>query len=350
MKIVLVTGSNGLIGSEAVKFFSKTFDLVIGIDNNFREKFFGKKASTSWLKENLTLNIPNYKHYDTDICNIKDIIKIFSKYNRDIDLVIHTAAQPSHDWAASNPFLDFNVNAMGTLNLLEVTRKYSKNSTFIFTSTNKVYGDTPNKFRYKESSTRFEILNDDYKKGFNERLSIDNSKHSLFGCSKASADIYVQEYGKYFNMKTGVFRGGCLTGPQHSGAELHGFLSYLVKCNLKKDKYRIYGYKGKQVRDNIHSSDLISMFNFFYKNPKSGEVFNCGGGIKNNCSVLEAIEIIENITNIKMNFSILKKNRIGDHIWYITDDYKFKKMYPKWGQKYNLKGTIAEIAENIHIS
>lgn len=350
MKIIIITGSNGLIGSESVKFFSKKFDLVIGIDNDFRKKFFGKSASTNWLKKNLKANIPNYIHYNIDICDKISLDKIFSKYNNDIKLTIHTAAQPSHDWAATNPHLDFEVNARGTINLLEATRLYSNKSTFIFTSTNKVYGDTPNKFKYKEMKTRFEIIDKNYKFGFNEKLSIDNSKHSVFGCSKLSADIYVQEYGKYFNLKTGIFRGGCLTGPQHSGAELHGFLSYLVKCNLLKQKYRIFGYKGKQVRDNIHSSDLISMFNHFYKNPIPGEVFNCGGGLKNSCSVIEAINIIEDITNIKMKFDILKKNRIGDHIWYVTDDLKFRTKYPDWKKKYNLIDTLREITENIYLN
>tara|TARA_B100000989_G_scaffold90235_1_gene65261 strand:- start:1184 stop:2233 length:1050 start_codon:yes stop_codon:yes gene_type:complete len=349
MKVAIITGSNGLIGSESVKFFSKSFDKIIGIDNDYRKFFFGKTASTNWVKKHLLNNVANYEHFDVDVCDKNSIKRIFSKYNKDTKLIIHTAAQPSHDWAAKNPILDFEVNTYGALNLLEATREYSKNAVFIFTSTNKVYGDRPNQFNFKETKTRYEILEKKYLSGFDEELSIDNSKHSVFGCSKLSADIYVQEYGKYFNMNTGVFRGGCLTGPMHSGAELHGFLSYLVKCNLQKEKYKIFGYKGKQVRDNIHSSDLISMFNFYYKNPSKGEIFNCGGGIKNNCSIIEAINIIESITNIKMKYKILKNNRIGDHIWYITDYSKFKKKYPSWDQKYTLKETLAEIIENIHL-
>lgn len=349
MKIALITGSNGLIGSEAAKFFSKKFDLILGIDNNMRMSFFGRSASTNWIKKDLIKSLNNYIHLNINISNKKKVFNLLSKYSDDIKLIIHTAAQPSHDWAASHPFLDYKVNSYGTLILLEAMRKYCNKAVFIFTSTNKVYGDLPNKFRFKELRYRYELLDDEYKNGFNESLSIDQSKHSLFGSSKLSADIYAQEYGKYFNLKTGIFRGGCLTGPQHSGTQLHGFLSYLVKCNLSKTNYNIFGYKGKQVRDNIHCSDLINMFYEYYKKPKSGEVYNCGGGRKNNCSVLEAIQIIEDISSIKMNFKILDKNRIGDHKWYITDYSKFKKDYPIWDQKYNLKQIIKEIIDNAHL-
>ena len=349
MKIALITGSNGLIGSESTKFFSKKFDLIVGIDNNMRMNFFGRIASTNWLKNELIKKIDNYHHQDINIFNKQKVFNLFSKYSNDIKLIIHTAAQPSHDWAASNPFLDYKVNSYGTLILLEAMRKYCKHSTFIFTSTNKVYGDTPNQFKFKELKHRYEILDDKFKNGFDEKLTVDQSTHSLFGSSKLSADIYVQEYGKYFNLKTGIFRGGCLTGPQHSGAQLHGFLSYLIKCNLLKKKYSIFGYKGKQVRDNIHCSDLITMFYEFYKKPKMGEVYNCGGGRKNNCSVLEAIKIIEDLTSIKMNYEILSKNRVGDHQWYITDYTKFKKDFPSWSQKYSLKDTINEMVNNAHL-
>jgi len=266
MSVVLITGSAGLIGSEAVEFFSNKFDLVVGIDNNLREKFFGCDASTIWNKERLEREISNYRHYSIDIRDNKEIEKIFKEYNKDIKLVIHTAAQPSHDWAVKDPFTDFSVNANGTLVMLENTRKYT-DAVFIFTSTNKVYGDTPNKLPLIELETRYEIdKNHKYYNGIDESMSIDQSLHSLFGASKVAADILVQEYGRYFGMKTGVFRGGCLTGPNHSGTQLHGFLSYLMKCAITKQHYTIFGYKGKQVRDNIHSFDLINMFWHFYKN------------------------------------------------------------------------------------
>ena len=349
MTIAIITGSNGLIGSESVRFFSNKFNKIIGIDNNFRQKFFGKKASTKWLGRKLEKEIINYVNFEINIADKKKIFNLFNTFSKDIKLIIHTAAQPSHDWAANNPHLDFDVNAFGTLNLLEATRRYCPDAIFIFTSTNKVYGDSPNFIKLKELKSRYEATENKFYDGIDENFQIDQSKHSLFGCSKLSADIYTQEYGKYFGLKTGIFRGGCLTGPQHSGVELHGFLSYLVKCNLLKEKYTIFGYKGKQVRDNIHSSDLISMFNEFYQSPKKGEVFNCGGGRANSCSVLEAIKIIESISNIKMRYSISKKNRIGDHKWYITNFKKFNNYYPDWKQKYNLKLIIKEIIDNINL-
>ena len=343
MKILIVTGSNGLIGSQSVKFFSNKFDKIIGIDNDYRSLFFGKSCSTKKLKNIMINEFPNYLHKSINIINYKSLEKIFSLYNSDIKMIIHTAAQPSHDWAASDPILDYQVNSTGTLNLLELSRKYCPASCFIFTSTNKVYGDRVNNFKYIELKYRYEPLDKELKRGIAEDFSIDNSKHSLFGCSKLSSDLYVQEYGKYFGMKTGVFRGGCLTGPNHQGAELHGFLSYLVKCNINKLTYTICGYKGKQVRDNIHSSDLINMFFLYYQNPRKGEVYNCGGGRENSCSILEAIKKIESKTKIKMKFRISSNNRIGDHKWYITNFQKFKKHYPNWELKKSLNSTIEDI-------
>jgi len=348
MNIAIVTGSAGLIGSEAVVFLSSKFDKIIGIDNNLREYFFGAEASTAWNKQRLENDVSNYEHYKADIREISDLESIFKKYGTDIKLVLHTAAQPSHDWAANEPFTDFTVNANGTLNLLEMTRLNCPEAVFIFTSTNKVYGDTPNNLPLLELESRWEIdkTHPYFTNGIDELMSIDQCKHSLFGASKVAADVLVQEYGKYFGMNTGVFRGGCLTGPNHSGAKLHGFLSYLMKCAITGDHYTIFGYKGKQVRDNIHSYDLVNMFWHFYQNPKQGEVYNAGGGRHSNCSMLEAIQMSEKITGKKMNYSYTETNRIGDHIWWISDLSKFKAHYPNWEYKYG----INDILEQIHNS
>lgn len=345
MNIVLVTGSAGLIGSEAVKFFSNKFDLVIGIDNDYRSVLFGDDASTLWNQQNLINELPNYKHYNVDIRDYSALEEIYTKYNTDIKLIVHTAAQPSHDWAAKEPLTDFTINANGTLNLLELTRLHCQKSVFIFTSTNKVYGDTPNRLPLIELDTRWEIDESHayYKNGIDENMSIDHTKHSLFGASKVAADVLVQEYGQYFGMNTGVFRGGCLTGPQHSGTKLHGFLSYLMKCAITGDHYTVFGYKGKQVRDNIHSWDLVNMFWHFYQNPRQGEVYNAGGGRHSNCSMQEAITICEKITDKKMNYSYSEDNRIGDHIWWISDVSKFKAHYPQWDFKYNIDDILGQI-------
>jgi len=349
MNIIIITGSAGLIGSESVDFFSQKFDLVVGIDNNMREQFFGKDASTLWNKKRIEKNTKNYKHYNVDIRDEKGIEKIFSEYGKDVKLIVHTAAQPSHDWAAKEPFTDFTVNAQGTLIMLEMTRRYSENAVFIFTSTNKVYGDTPNSLPLIELETRWEIdpKHPYYKNGIDEGMSIDQSKHSLFGVSKASADLLVQEYGKYFHMKTACFRGGCLTGPNHSGTQLHGFLSYLMKCAITGTPYIIFGYKGKQVRDNIHSYDLVNMFWHFYQNPRYGEVYNAGGSRHSNCSIIEAIKMSEEITGKKMNYSYTEQNRIGDHIWWISDVSKFKSHYPDWNFRYNIKDILVQIYESM---
>jgi CDP-paratose 2-epimerase len=345
MKVAIITGSSGLIGSESVKFFSDKFDLVIGIDNNQRAYFFGIDASTENTKLKLKDTISNFEHHDVDIRSIEALEKIFNEYSSDISLIIHTAAQPSHDWAAKEPFTDFSVNANGTLNLLEMTRKYCPEAVFIFTSTNKVYGDTPNYLPLVEKEKRWEIDESHpyFKNGIDENMSIDHTKHSLFGASKVAADILVQEYGRYFGMKTGILRGGCLTGPNHAGTQLHGFLSYLVKCAMTETAYTIFGYKGKQVRDNIHSYDLVNMFWHFYQNPRAGEVYNAGGGKHSNCSMLEAIDEIENLSGKKLQYMISEDNRIGDHIWWISDVGKFKSHYPDWDYKYDLRDILSQI-------
>jgi len=349
MNIALVTGSAGLIGSESVTFMSEHFDLVIGIDNDLRSYFFGAEASTAWNKNRLEELLNNYKHYDADIRSESQMKAIFSEYGTDIKLVIHTAAQPSHDWAAREPLMDFTVNANGTLILLEATRQHCPEAVFVFTSTNKVYGDNPNYLPLVELENRWEISQNHhyYTNGIDELMSIDHTKHSLFGASKVAADVLVQEYGKYFGMKTGVFRGGCLTGPNHSGAQLHGFLAYLMKCAITGNHYTIFGYKGKQVRDNIHSWDLVNMFWHFYEAPRPGEVYNAGGGRFSNCSMQEGITLCEELTGNKMNYSYADDNRVGDHIWYISDLTKFTSHYPKWTWKYDLKTTLVQMYENI---
>lgn len=344
-KNVLITGSGGLIGSEAVNFFcEKGFD-VIGIDNDMRSYYFGKEGSTrSNIIEHINL-YKNYKHFDVDIRDEAKIEDIFKQFQ--VDLIIHTAAQPSHDWAAKEPYTDFSVNANATLILLENFRKYSQEAIFIFTSTNKVYGDAPNRLPLIEQKTRYEIdPRHKYSNGISEDMPIDNSTHSLFGVSKTAADLMVQEYGRYFKLKTGVFRGGCLTGSKHAGVQQHGFLSYLVKCILTGRKYTIFGYKGKQVRDNIHAHDLINAFNLFYQRPGVGEVYNIGGSRFANISILEAIEKIEQIADRKAKIEYHDQNRIGDHIWYISDISKFKDHYPDWKYEYDIDATIEDICRN----
>ena len=347
MSVVIITGSTGLVGSEAVNFFcDKGFD-VIGIDNNLRKFFFGKTASTLWLKNKLTKRNKNFKNLSIDIRNYESLKKIFKKYSKNIKMIVHCAAQPSHDYGKKHPKIDFNVNATGTLNLLELTKKYCPNSPFIFMSTNKVYGDNPNRLKLIEKKTRWELKKSDkYFKGIGEKFSIDECTHSFFGVSKTYADLIVQEYGKNVGLKTVCFRAGCITGPNHSGAKLHGFLSYLVKLSLTKKKYSLIGYKGKQVRDNLHSNDLVNCFWEFYKRPRKGEVYNVGGGRYSNCSIIEALDLVENLTDIKIKRLKIKIPRIGDHIWYISNLSKFKKHYPNWRQKYNTKTIIEELIEN----
>lgn len=346
MKTVLITGCGGLIGRESTEFFLSKGYRVVGIDNNMRAYFFGEDGSiTSNLRALESLD--NFELHNIDIRNYQTLEELFKSYTTDIEVIIHTAAQPSHDWAAKEPFTDFSVNATATLNLLELTRLYSINATFIFTSTNKVYGDNPNHLQFIETDSRYELPEiHEYYSGFPESFSIDHCKHSLFGCSKVAADIYVQEYARYFGLNTVVFRGGCLTGSKHKGAELHGFLNYLVKCCLDNRTYNIYGYKGKQVRDNIHSSDLVSAFYEVVQNPVKGEVYNIGGARHSNCSIMEAADIIKSITGKSIKFNYINDNRIGDHIWWISDVSKFKKHFPNWSHKYDIEDIIKEIINN----
>jgi len=345
MATVLITGSAGLIGSESVRFFADMGFAVVGIDNDMRAYFFGDSASTQWNRNLLKDTYGDrYLHYDADIRDRSAMEAIFKTHATDIDLIIHTAAQPSHDWAANDPHIDFTINANGTLVLLEAARQYCPNAVFIFTSTNKVYGDTPNCLPLEEQETRWEIAADhSYFIGINESMSIDHSKHSLFGVSKVAADVLVQEYGRYFDMKTASFRGGCLTGPAHSGAKLHGFLAYLMRCTITAEPYTIFGYKGKQVRDNIHSYDLVNAFYHFYQNPRYGEVYNIGGSRHSNCSMLEAIEVCESLSSKKLQYTYAEENRSGDHIWYISDVCKFQSHYPNWQYKYNIQDILEDI-------
>lgn len=345
MNIILVTGSAGLIGSESVRFFCERGYTVVGLDNNMRQFFFGEHASTQWNRDRLLQDYGNqYIHHNVDIRDRKAITQIFETYGQDIRLVIHTAAQPSHDWAAKDPHTDFTVNANGTLVLLENTRQICPEAVFIFCSTNKVYGDTPNTLPLVEQELRWEIEQTHrYTQGIDESMSIDRSKHSLFGASKVAADILVQEYGRYFGIKTATFRGGCLTGPSHSGTKLHGFLSYLMKCTITGEPYQVYGYKGKQVRDNIHSYDLVNAFYHFYLSPRVAEIYNIGGSRFSNSSMLETIQHCEAIADKKLNWSYVDSNRIGDHIWWISDVQKFKNHYPEWSLTYTVPGILKEI-------
>lgn len=341
MKKILVTGSNGLIGSEVVSYFCEKGWDVYGIDNNMRADFFGPQGDTRWNQKRLVEKYDNFKHYEIDLRNRSNVLKVIEELKP--SAVIHTAAQPSHDLAASRPFDDFDVNAAGTLNLLESVHQFVPESPFVHMSTNKVYGDAPNELELIELDTRWDYGGSEYKDGIKETFTIDQSKHSIFGASKVAADIMVQEYGRYFGMKTCCLRGGCLTGPNHSGVELHGFLSYLIKVNVIGGLYKIYGYKGKQVRDNIHSYDVARFIDEFIKRPRCGEVYNLGGGRENSCSILEAFAIVESITGKKQNYEYIEKNREGDHICYISDLSKMRKHYPNW----NISVSLIQIFEQI---
>ncbi len=345
MSVVIITGSAGLIGSEATNYFAKKGFDIVGIDNDMRRVFFGDEASTSWNRKRLEESIgAKYIHKNIDIRDTEGIYQLFAEYAKDIALIIHTAAQPSHDWAAKDPQMDFTVNANGTLNLLEAARRYCPQAPFIFTSTNKVYGDTPNRLPLIEQETRWEIdPSHAYNGGIPEEMSIDHTMHSLFGASKVAADVLVQEYGRYFNMPTACFRGGCLTGPNHSGTKLHGFLAYLMKCAFLKTPYTVFGYKGKQVRDNIHSQDLIRAFDAFFQAPRISEVYNIGGGRHSNCSMIEAITSCEEIVGHKMDWSYAEQNRMGDHIWWVSDLSRFSSHYPDWKLEYNVPQILQEI-------
>lgn len=343
MKTAIITGSAGLIGSEAARFFAAKGYHIVGVDNDMRAYYFGDEASTQGNNDLLKKKLGDkYTYYNVDIRNHVEIEGIVQRHLPEI--VIHTAAQPSHDWAASEPYTDFSVNAGGTLVLLESVRKFAPKATFIFTSTNKVYGDKPNTLPLVERESRWEIEESHpFHKGINETMSIDQTLHSVFGASKVAADVMVQEYGKYFGMNTGVFRGGCLTGPAHSGAKLHGFLAYLVKCVATETPYVINGYKGKQVRDNIHAYDLVNMFWHFHQKPRPGEVYNAGGGRQANISMQEAIAKLEVIFNKKARVTYTDTPRTGDHIWYISDISKFKAHYPGWDITYDIDATLADI-------
>ncbi len=347
MSIAIVTGSAGLIGSEASRHFAKQGLTVVCIDNDMRKEFFGEEASTKWQQKNLQAELgKNYRHIDGDIRDADLMNSLFNEFGNDIKLIVHTAAQPSHDWAARDPHKDFAVNANGTLNLLEATRHNCPDAVFIFTSTNKVYGDTPNRLPLVEKELRWEIDPDhEFNNGIPESMSIDSCMHSLFGASKVAADILVQEYGKYFDMKTAAFRGGCLTGPNHSGTQLHGFLAYLMKCTMTGTPYKVFGYQGKQVRDNIHSYDLIQAFDHFFRNPRQGEVYNIGGSRFSHCSMLEGIKMCEEISGRELEYSYEEDNRMGDHIWYVSDVSKFQSHYPKWSLTKDVRTILGEIYE-----
>lgn len=341
---ILVTGSSGLIGSEVCLYFSNKGYEIIGVDNNQRAIFFGSQGDTRWNQQRLEAAIKDYKHVELDIRDRNGVLCLLESLQP--DAIVHTAAQPSHDKAAAIPFEDFDTNAVGTHNLLEAARRFCPESPFVHMSTNKVYGDAPNHIALRELDTRWDYDDPTYTKGISETFSIDQSKHSLFGASKVAADIMVQEYGRYFNMPTCCLRGGCLTGPNHSGVELHGFLSYLIKCNLEQKEYKIYGYKGKQVRDNIHSLDVASFIDAFIDAPRVAEVYNLGGGRDNSVSILEAFSLVESISGIHQVYTYIDENRIGDHICYYSDLTKMKAHYPRWSITKDLKATFTEIVEN----
>lgn len=346
MSVVVITGSAGLIGAQAARHFHGLGYDVWGIDNDMRSVFFGQDASTDWMRRDLERELSRYRHFPVDIRDADQIEQVFSKGTTDIDVIIHTAAQPSHDWAAKEPSTDFTVNANGTLVLLEAARRFCPEAAFIFTSTNKVYGDTPNRLPLSETDRRYELPEEhDYYGGVPESMDIDRSTHSLFGVSKVAADLLVQEYGRYFGMNTAVFRGGCLTGPGHSGAELHGFLAYLMKCTAMGTPYTVHGYKGKQVRDNIHSADLVSAFEHVARSPKPAAVYNIGGGRTSNCSMLEAISMCEEIAGRRLDWSYSETNRIGDHMWWISDLSTFEGDYPAWKLNYDVPAILKEIYE-----
>ena len=346
MGLALITGSLGLVGSETATFLiNKGFE-VIGIDNNERMRLFGKDGDTSRIKNRLLKFSKSYLHLSIDITEKSQIEKIFKKYKNKFSFILHAAAQPSHDWAKSNIIKDFNINAVGTLHMLELTRLYSPGAKFIFISTNKVYGDNPNKLSFIEKKSRWEISKSNkFYKGIDETLSIDNCTHSFFGVSKAYADLLAQEYNNNFGMNVACFRAGCITGPNHAGAELHGFLSYLVKSCIKKKAYKLIGYKGKQVRDNIHSSDLSNAFWLYFQKPVKDSLFNIGGARYSNCSILEAIQYVEKKLNITVNTINIKTPRVGDHQWYVSDISKFKKSYPNFTLKYDVFKILDEIID-----
>lgn len=349
MSVAIITGSGGLVGAEAAKLFGSRGLHVVGVDNDMRSYFFGEASSTRWQTEQLQSAGIRYTHMNADIRDQGAMAEMFRRYGSDVSIVVHCAAQPSHDWAAREPITDFTVNANGTLNLLEACRRFSPHASFIFVSTNKVYGDRPNDLPLVEGATRFDLdaSHPWAEHGIPEEMSIDGTLHSLFGASKVAADVLVQEYGRYFGMNTACFRGGCLTGPGHSGAQLHGFLAYLVKCALTGTPYTVFGYKGKQVRDNIHSSDLAQAIWCYFEQPRPGEVFNIGGGIHSNCSMLEAIAMAEEIVGRPMVWSYSDESRRGDHIWWVSDVRKFQRLHPAWRYRYGIRDIMTDIAAGL---
>ena len=347
MAVALVTGAGGLVGSEACEYLiGQGFD-VLGVDNDMRAYFFGSDASTQWRVEDLKKRFRRFRHVDEDIRDLDRMRKLMADLASDLTVVIHAAAQPSHDWAAREPFTDFSVNAMGTLNMLECVRNHAGDASFVFLSTNKVYGDAPNRLPLVEEASRWEIeaTHPYFARGIDESMSIDQSTHSIFGASKVAADVLVQEYGRYFGMKTACFRGGCLTGSGHAGAELHGFLAYLMKCTATGAPYTVFGYKGKQVRDNIHVKDLVRALWYFVSDPKPGRVYNIGGGRYANCSMREAIDLCEEIAGRKLDWTYADKNRIGDHVWWISDISGFQRDYPEFRLEFDIRTTLAEILD-----
>ena len=345
MPVAIITGSGGLIGSESVRHFVEAGYDVVGLENDMRARFFGSGASTAHTTKTLTESYPDeFRSLELDVRDADGVAKVFAERKGEIELVIHTAAQPSHDWAASDPQTDFAVNANGTLNLLEATRRHAPGATFVFCSTNKVYGDLPNQLPLVELAARLELPEDHrYYKGIDTTMSIDQSTHSLFGVSKASADLLVQEYGRYFELPTVCFRGGCLTGPNHAGTQLHGFLSYLMRCTMTGEAYTVFGYEGKQVRDNIHAADLIAAFAAFHRAPRAAALYNIGGGRQSNCSMLEAIEQCQQIAGRELKWSLGEENRIGDHRWWISDLEPFKRDYPDWDITHDVREILREI-------
>jgi CDP-paratose 2-epimerase len=358
MATAVVTGSAGLIGSEAARHFARRGLDVVGVDNDMRKVFFGEGSSTAWMAAELERELgERYRHVSLDVRDRVGVDRLFAERGSDISLVIHTAAQPSHDWAAREPFTDFDVNAVGTLNVLEATRQHCPDAVFIFTSTNKVYGDTPNRLPLVEQATRWEIdPGHTYAGGIREDMSIDATLHSVFGASKVAADVMVQEYGRYFGLRTSVFRGGTLTGPNHAAAELHGFLAYVMQCTMTGTPYRVFGYGGKQVRDAIHSADLISCFDHVHRHAvdepgerRCGEVYNIGGGRFSNCSVLEAIDLCQEITGRRLDWTYVDEHRVGDHIWWIGDNGRFADHHPGWALTYDVRAILTEMHDaNAH--
>jgi CDP-paratose 2-epimerase len=346
MPTAVITGSGGLIGSESVRHFAEAGYEVIGVENDMRAWFFGPEASTSSITNQLVGRYPEFRSLDADIRDADAVMSIFRRHGAQIELIIHTAAQPSHDWAASDPSTDFSVNAIGTLNLLEAARRHAPDATFIFASTNKVYGDRPNELPLIELETRLDLPEDHpYYSGLDTSISIDRCLHSLFGVSKAAADLMVQEYGRYFGMPTVCFRAGCLTGPNHAGAKLHGFLSYLMRCTMTGERYTVFGYGGKQVRDNIHSADVVRAFAAFHAAPRVGAVYNLGGGRESNCSMLEAIALCESIAGRPLEWNLADDARIGDHRWWISDLSEFRRDYSEWELEWSLERTLVDIYE-----